>query len=82
MIFIHIDSLETVNHLVKICDKYNQHDIDVVYGRHVVDARSYLGVCSLLGKIVKIMPITDDQLFINFIARELKEIGAWVEDNK
>ena len=79
MIFINLDSLETVNNLVKICDKYDKHYIDVAYGRYTVDGRSVLGVSSLMGKIVKIIPVTDDEILTKFIEKEVTEIGGWIE---
>lgn len=81
MIFIHLDSLNTANNLVKVCEQYKECDIDVVHGRHTVDGRSLLGVMAFSGKIVNIVPITDNNLLINFIIRDLKEIGAWVEES-
>ena len=80
MIFIHLDSIETATNLVKVCEQYKECDIDVVHGRHTVDARSLLGVMAFSGKIVNIVPITDNNLLINFIIRDLKEIGAWVAE--
>jgi hypothetical protein len=80
MIFIHLDSIETATKLVKVCEQYNECDIDVVYGRHTVDGRSLLGVMSFSGKIVNIVPVTDNSLFITYLTRDLKEIGAWVAE--
>lgn len=79
MIFIHLNSIETATSLVKICEQYNECDIDITHGRHTVDGRSLLGVMAFSGKIVNIVPVTDDNVLITFITRDLKEIGAWVE---
>ena len=81
MIFINLDTIETVNNLAKTCDKYDKIYIDVIHGRYTVNGRSVLGVCSLMGNIVKVVPDTDDNLLITYIIRDLKEIGAWVEDS-
>lgn len=78
MIFICVDSLDTVCNIARVCNKYNKIDIDVIYGRYIADGKSVFSVCSYLGKIVKIVPITDDNLLINYIIRDLKEIGAWI----
>ena len=79
MILINLDSLEKVNNLVKICERY-QADFDIEYGRYVINGKSVLGVSSLLGNIVKVLPDTDDQLMLGYIVRDLKEIGAWLAE--
>lgn len=82
MIFIKLDSLETVNKLVKTCDKYkNKMDVDVIYGRYIVDGCSVLAVASLIGNVVRINANTDDDsLFFGFVA-DIKEISGWVQTN-
>ncbi len=82
MIFINLDSLDTANSLVKVCDEYQDQYIDVVHGRYIVDGKSLLGICSLMGKIVKIVPIINNEKLLENITEDLKNIGAWVEDNK
>lgn len=79
MIFIKLDSLDTVQKLCKISDKYKDAimDIDVVYGRQTIDARSILGITSLMGNIVKIVPISSNIEAINTYFDEIKEIGAY-----
>ena len=80
MIFIKLDNLETVNKLVNICTKYKEHTyIDVIYGRYTLDGCSVLGVASLIGNIVKIKPNTDDVLLLEYLCRDLEEIGAWTQ---
>lgn len=81
MIFIHLDSLEIANKLVAICDQHRDYNIDIHHGRYTVDGRSLLGVCSLLGKIVKIEPVTTNEN-ISTLANDLKEIGAWLEEGE
>ena len=48
MVFVTLDSLEVVNALVKVCEKYKDIDTDVLHGRYIVNGRSVLGVSSLL----------------------------------
>ena len=79
MILINLDSLDVVTQLTRACEKY-EIDTDVVYGRYVVNGKSVLGVSSLIGKIVKIEPNTDDNLLLEYLTRDLKEIGAWTEE--
>lgn len=77
MIFITLDSLDKVNALTKVCEKYNDIDTDVMHGRYIVNGCSVLGVSSLLGNIVKICPNTTDEETMNSIINDLEEIGAW-----
>lgn len=79
MILINLDSLDIVTQLTRVCEKY-EADTDVIYGRYVVNGKSVLGVSSLIGKIVKIEPNTNDKLLLSYITRDLKEIGAWTEE--
>lgn len=78
MIFLQLDSLQTANSLVAVCDRHKDYNIDIHHGRYTVDGRSLLGVCSLLGKIVKVDLVTTAEN-IPAIEKELKEIGAWTE---
>ena len=78
MIFIKLDTLETVNKLVNVCSKYKDRTyIDIVYGRYTVDGCSVLGVASLLRNIVKIKPSTDDQDILDAFTKDVDEIGGW-----
>ena len=80
MIFINLDKLETVSKLTKICEHYkNYMDTDVVHGKYIVDGCSILGVVSLLGNVVRVVPNTNDDLLLAYFIRELQDIGAWVE---
>ena len=77
MVFVTLDSLEVVNALVKVCERYKDVDTDVMHGRYTVDGRSVLGVSSLLGNIVKVCPNTTDETIMNSMIKDLEEIGAW-----
>lgn len=78
MYFLKIDTLDTANEISKICDKYKENmDVDIIYGRQVIDGRSVLGVVSLLGHIVKIIPVTKDEVMINNFYHEIEKIGAY-----
>lgn len=81
MIFLNLDRLENASKLTKICEKYSKYmEVDVTYGRYVIDGCSILGVTSLLGNIVKLKPRTDDSLLVEYFIKDVKEIGAWVEN--
>lgn len=77
MVFMTLDSLDKVNALVKVCERYKEVDTDVMHGRYTVDGRSVLGVSSLLGNIVMVCPNTNDESMIHSIIKDLEEIGAW-----
>lgn len=78
MIFLKLDTLETANELSKICERYKEDmDVDIIYGRQVIDGRSVLGVVSLLGNIIKIAPITKDEKLMSIFFDEIKGIGAY-----
>ena len=77
MVFLNLDSLDKVTKLVKVCEKYDSIDFDVIHGRYVINGKSVLGVSSLIGNIVKIEPNTTDSLLTTYIIKELEEIGAW-----
>lgn len=81
MVFITLDSLDKVNALTKVCEKYNDIDTDVMHGRYIVNGCSVLGVSSLLGNIVKVCPNTTDGTLMNSIIKDLEEIGAWEQKN-
>lgn len=78
MIFLKLDSLETANGLSKVCDKYKEDmDVNIIYGRQIIDGRSVLGVVSLLGNIVKVEPITYCKNTIDEFYSEIEKIGAY-----
>ena len=79
MVFLNLDTLDKANKLVKICEKYDI-DFDVLYGRYIIDGKSVLGVTSLIGHIIKIIPNTNDILLLEYIIKDLEEIGAWVQN--
>lgn len=80
MIFLNLDTLDKASKLVKTCENYDV-DFDVLYGRYTIDGKSVLGVSSLIGHIIKIVPNTNDSLLMNYIIKDLENIGAWTETN-
>lgn len=78
MFFIKLNTLETVNEFCKISEKFRDEiDIDVNYGRQTVDACSILGVTSLIGNIVKVVPICNDKNILDEYFEKIKKIGAY-----
>ena len=81
MIYIKVDTLETANKLVKICENYNNYmEVDILHGRYILDGSNVLAVASLLGNTVEVKPITDDSLLLGYFIKDVKEIGALVEN--
>ena len=76
MVLLNLDSLDKVSKLTKVCERYDV-DVDIIHGRYTINGKSVLGVSSLIGNIVKIIPDTEDNLMLGYITRDLKEIGAW-----
>lgn len=63
---VHIRTPEFANKLCEICTPYTKKfDIDIVRGRCVLDASSILGILSMLGNNVDIVPHTNSNALIN-----------------
>ena len=74
MLAFKIETLTDAQNLVNICDKYS-FNIDVIHGVQTVDAKSILGVSSLLGKFVSVIPLTDDKDILIKFEEEVKSIS-------
>ena len=75
MFYIKLNTMDVINKLVRICDRYKETmDIDMLYGRYVVDAASLLGVMSLMGNVVEIKPNTNDPELAKKLFEELELI--------
>lgn len=79
MIMINLDCLETASKLVSVCEKYkDQMDMDVIYGRYIIDACSILAVTSLVGNIVKVQANCNDNSLIVSLISDIISIGGWI----
>lgn len=68
-----------VENVVKIFEKYQKwFNVDLKFGRYVVDGCSYLGAFALANHIVKVCPVpdTDEELKIKLL-EELRPYGAY-----
>ena len=75
MFYIKLNTLDVVNKFVRICERYkDEMDIDVLCGRYTVDGASYLGVMSLIGNVVEVKPISNNDELINKLFEELELI--------
>lgn len=82
-IYIELNNFETVDELCKVCEKYkNDFDVNAVYGSYMVDARSIVGVATLLDKTVRIVPILDDDVLLNKFYLDIEKIGAYIMEEK
>ena len=77
MLNYNLDSVQSAEKLVRLCEKYRDEmelDIDVIYGRQTVDGCSLLGVTSLIGKFVSVVPVGRNEDAIQKFAEELERI--------
>lgn len=73
MLSFNIDSRESAEKLIRLCDKYRDDtEVDVICGRQTVDGRSLLGVMSLIGHFVTVKPQTDNEDVINKFSDDLE----------
>lgn len=74
---IHISTPEYANKLCEICTPYTKEfNIDIVKGRCVLDASSILGITSMLGNNVQIIPHTEDTQTIDELFNKIDKIIA------
>ena len=75
MLSFNIDSKESAEKLIRLCEKYRDDtEVDVSYGRQTVDGRSLLGVMSLIGHFVTVKPQTDDKRIAERFSEDLERI--------
>lgn len=75
MLSFNIDSKESAEKLIRLCEKYRDDtEVDVSYGRQTVDGRSLLGVMSLIGHFVTVKPQTDDKNIVERFSEDLERI--------
>ena len=75
MLSFNIDSKESAEKLIRLCEKYRDNtEIDVICGRQTVDGRSLLGVMSLIGNFVTVRPVTNDSDVAERFSEDLERI--------
>ena len=75
MLSFNIDSKESAEKLIRLCEKYRDDtEVDVICGRQTVDGRSLLGVMSLIGHFVTVKPQTDDKSIVDRFSEDLERI--------
>lgn len=71
--------IDKVNKLCSICDSMDC-DINVMCGRICVDGKSVMGVAQMCGRIVSLIPVTDDDYIYETFYRKVAEIGAYKKE--
>lgn len=75
MLSYNIDSIESAEKLLRMCERYKGlMDIDIICGRYIIDAYSMLGVHSLIGYIVSVEPQTDNKTLVEQFGEDLEKI--------
>lgn len=77
MLNYNLDSVQSAERLIRLCEKYRDDiglDIDIIHGRQTVDGRSLLGVTSLIGKFVSVVPVGRNEYAIQRFSEELERI--------
>lgn len=75
MLSFNLDSKESAEKLIRLCEKYRDDaEVDVICGRQTVDGRSLLGVISLIGHFVTVKPQTDDKSIVDRFGEDLEKI--------
>lgn len=54
MVSYFIKDVDSAKKLVSVCEKYEEAEIDAIYGRQIIDGKSILGVMSLMGRMVSL----------------------------
>lgn len=77
MLNYNLDSVQSAERLIRLCEKYRDDiglDIDIIHGRQTVDGCSLLGVTSLISRFVTVVPNTTDKEMLQKFAEELERI--------
>lgn len=75
MLSFNLDSKESAEKLIRLCEKYRDDtEVDVICGRQTVDGCSLLGVMSLIGHFVMVKPQTDDKSIVERFSEDLDGI--------
>lgn len=77
---IKLDTVEKCEELVNTCIKYKSKiNIDICYGRYLVDGCSILGVMSLIPHEVEVWIPKADKKTTSAFKKDITEVGAWKE---
>lgn len=77
---IDLHTIDKCQAVADLCNTFKDIDIDLVYGRYLVDAKSLMGVLSLLNHSVGIVIHHHDRFdCLRHFESEIKKLGAWRE---
>lgn len=77
MLNYNLDSVQSAERLIRLCEKYRDDiglDIDIIHGRQTVDGCSLLGVTSLIGHFVTVKPNGKDENAVQRFSEELERL--------
>lgn len=75
MLNFNLNSRVAAEKLIRLCESYkNVMSVDVVCGRQTLDGCSMLGVVSLIGNFVTVIPNSDDENIIKRFSEKLEAI--------
>lgn len=76
---IRLNTIDDANNFVKVIDKY-EYDIDAVYERYVIDAKSIMGLLSLgIPKKINIVIHSNNS---NIIKQITSDISEWIVEGE
>ena len=82
MLFIKLNVPEDVYKFCDVCTKYkDKMEVDVKYGRYVMNGCSVLAVSSLIGRLMKVCPRTYDDLLLAYFVKDVEKIGGYTVKN-
>ena len=73
-------TVENAECITTVCKEIKSEfdvDIDVKYGRYIVDGCSILGIYSMVNHIVKICPVTENPEILKTIFAKFVPLGAF-----
>ena len=75
---------DDVEKVIGICRSYREwFDVDLKFGRYIVDGCSYLGALSIADHIVRVCPVPEDnEKIIAKLFEKLKPYGAYLGEEK
>ena len=76
MLGYHIRSIDDATNLARLCGQFAETglEIDINYGRYIIDGYSILGIFSLMGHTVSIELRSDDETIKKEFEEKLRKI--------
>lgn len=75
MLNFNLNSRSAAEKLIRLCESYKDvMSVDVVCGRQILDGCSMLGVVSLIGNFVTVIPNSSDESLVKRFEKDLEGI--------